>query len=517
MSSFLSGLRAMPDLASLAAVAFAPIDSVPSAMPALGPGDPCLPIGLGALPGDPCAPDERFATITSSPMHESSLTALNPQPLPPEEPGFNRDLLASLPSSLLDTVALNPQPLPPAEIGAGALSLVALNPQPLPPAEIGRGALSWVALNPQPLPPQESPTIDLAVPVSLPNSVLAPLLPSPAQLLHRANVIGTLPNAQQAGPELQRYELWRDVARPADQIGFGGTAYERNTLKNLIGDDPAHGVQRPERDRVLPFNTSDFIGGIGSQPIQGDRMRPPLFVQGTGDVNEVSINDIDQGNIGDCYFLGSLAAVARHDPQRIKDMVVDHGDGTYTVTFKERVPYTEPPQFTDRPITVTGDFPGGLSGNGHAAGADVTAQRTVEIWPLVFEKAFGQYINDKNPYGQLDLGGSSSFALESITGHAVQASGERDLSKMGISNPIYLGPPAKDFDELLADFQAGKAITVCTDALARDLVPSHCYAVDRVYRDAAGQQWVQLYNPWGTNHPKPMPFEALQHLRIYTA
>lgn len=444
-----------------------------------------------------------------------SPVALNPQPLPPAESGLSRDLIASLPGSFLDAVALNPQPLPPAEIGRDMLSPVALNPQPLPPAEIGRSALSLVALNPQPLPPQESPSA-MNMPLSLPSG-LGALLPSPAELLAKANVIGSVTDGLQGGPELQRHELWRDVARPADQIGFGGSERERHTLKNLIDDDVAHGAKRSERERVKPWSPSDYIGGIGSYPIEGDRMRPPLFVKGAGDVDEVSMNDIDQQAIGDCFFLGSLAAVVRHDPQRIKDMVVDHGDGTYTVTFKERVPYTEPAQFVDRPITVKADFPGGLKGSGHAGGGDVTKQGTVELWPLVFEKAYGQYLNALNPYGTLALGGSSQLALEAITGRAAKADGEWDYGQMGISKPIYLGPPAKDFDELLSDFQAGKAITVCTSKLEQSLVPSHCYAVDKVYQDADGNRWVELYNPWGNTHGGRIPFEQLQNHRMYTA
>lgn len=34
----------------------------------------------------------------------------------------------------------------------------------------------------------------------------------------------------------------------------------------------------------------------------------------------------------------------------------------------------------------------------HAAGGDLTDQGTLEIWPLVFERAFGQYMNTVNPY-----------------------------------------------------------------------------------------------------------------------
>lgn len=393
----------------------------------------------------------------------AAIAALNPQPLPREEPGFNAELIASLPASLLDSTAPAP-----------------------------------------------------ALPVSQPSGV-AGQLKSPSQLLREADVIATVNDGLQAGPELLRHELWRDAVRLADQTSLG-SARERHTLKNLIGDDPAEEAKRWARDRVLPYDPSDFVGGVGSYPIEGDRMRAPLFVKGASDADEVSMNDIKQGKIGDCYFMASLAAVAREHPAIIKNMVVDHGDGTYTVTFKERIDSSGPAQYRDHPITVTGDFPGGLNGSGHAGAGDATKQKTAEIWPLVFEKAYGQFINEVNPYATLDLGGHSRAALEAITGQPVKARGdmEDDLAQMGISNPIYLGPTLESFDELLADFLAGKAITVSTSKTTQGLVPSHCYAVQNVWRDADGRQWVQLYNPWGQEHPKPMPFEQLQALRIYT-
>lgn len=440
------------------------------------PGDPCLDI-----PTDPCAFQPGDPCIDGA-LINHDLATLNPQPLPPAELPLNLGLLASLPASRFEALALNPQPLPPQEqrlYGGG--------------------------------------------------NVIGGSLASAAAKWH-------------GGLEMVRHDLMLEIARPAADVFGGSTAREEESLKNLVGndvgsivsvardevslknlinDDVAHGGKRLTRDRVMPYSPSDYIGGIGSYPIAADRTRAPLFVKGADDVDEVSINDIKQQNIGDCFFLASLAAVARHDPQRIRDMVEDHGNGTYTVTFKERVAYTNPPEYSDKPITVTGDWPGGLKGNGHAAGADVTKQGTVEIWPLVFEKAFGQYLSTPNPYGTLDVVGTfemGALAMEMITGRQVKTDGEMDLSQIGVGKPIYLGPPAKDFDEFLADFQAGKAITVATGKYVGDsMQPSHGYAVNNVYRDSNGKAWVELYNPWGKEHPSPVAFDEIKHMKMCTS
>ena len=42
-------------------------------------------------------------------------------------------------------------------------------------------------------------------------------------------------------------------------------------------------------------------------------------------------SDIEQGDLGDCYLMASLSALAAQDPQKIKDALCDNGDGTVTV------------------------------------------------------------------------------------------------------------------------------------------------------------------------------------------
>jgi hypothetical protein len=334
---------------------------------------------------------------------------------------------------------------------------VALNPQPLPPREALLGGLSHrfdtVALNPQPLPPREALLGPVASRVDRLDScgarTAAPTDPRPKQGTHR-----------------------RAAAGPACA--------------------PPHGKVFSDASLNTPPATTQ-----------------QLFVKGAGDVDAVSFNDIDQQQVGDCFLLGSLAAVARQDPQRIRNMVVDNGNGTYTVTFKEQrsvgVGLGTHLEWFDVPITVTADFPGGLAGDKHAAPGD-TGWGTVEIWPLVIEKAYGQYLTCVDPYGAITKGGSPRTALEMLTGRPVASDG---------SLSVGLGGP-ESFDTLLADFQAGKAITVGTDAKEGTLVKDHCYAVSNVYRDANGKQWVELYNPWAHDHAT-LSFDEVRTREIYTA
>ncbi|MGD9682929.1 MAG: C2 family cysteine protease [Candidatus Obscuribacterales bacterium] len=83
---------------------------------------------------------------------------------------------------------------------------------------------------------------------------------------------------------------------------------------------------------------------------------------------------VEQGNVGDCFFMSATLSLASKNPQAIKDMIRENNDGTYTVTF---------PGAPDRPITIDKPTP--------AETAIYGASTEHGIWPAVLEKAFGEY------------------------------------------------------------------------------------------------------------------------------
>lgn len=88
---------------------------------------------------------------------------------------------------------------------------------------------------------------------------------------------------------------------------------------------------------------------------------------------------VNQGGLGDCWFMSSLAALAQANPQAIMDMVRDNGDGTYTVMLF----------FPDewQAVVVDADFPVGSDGRPLFAGKDDYCDA---LWPLLVEKAAAQ-------------------------------------------------------------------------------------------------------------------------------
>lgn len=197
----------------------------------------------------------------------------------------------------------------------------------------------------------------------------------------------------------------------------------------------------------------------------------PLFAAGGP-----SANDIVQGDIGDCWFVSTLASVAIHDPSRIRNLVTQRADGTYDVRF-----YKNPTTTVD--IHVDGLLPvnhwGGLEyaqlGQG---GCD---------WVAIVEKAFTYFRNpsiaaDYNTiaYGWgreafSDLGGSFTEALPSV------------------SNATQL------FDDVIWGLIFNTAIDFGTNGGASGpLVHEHEYTVVSA-RESGGVDQIEVRNPWGYN------------------
>ncbi len=57
------------------------------------------------------------------------------------------------------------------------------------------------------------------------------------------------------------------------------------------------------------------------------------YVSGSLFQNGLSADDVDQGAVGDCYYVATLASIAQEKPDYIQNMFTDNGDNTFTVRF----------------------------------------------------------------------------------------------------------------------------------------------------------------------------------------
>jgi len=125
---------------------------------------------------------------------------------------------------------------------------------------------------------------------------------------------------------------------------------------------------------------------IAAAPYVDYRSRPLFGGQGP------RVDDVRQGDVGDCYFVAGLSAIAKTNPNRIREAVVDLGDGTYAVRFHRNGVAMYYRVDGDLPA-VNGQLKYAKLGNGNS------------LWVAIVEKAFAYHrYRDGGKYENLELG-----------------------------------------------------------------------------------------------------------------
>ncbi|NWK76588.1 putative Ig domain-containing protein [Aquitalea sp. LB_tupeE] len=209
-------------------------------------------------------------------------------------------------------------------------------------------------------------------------------------------------------------------------------------------------------------------------------------------------SDINQGQLGDCYFLSSIAEVAIQNSGIIRNMITDNGNGSYGVAFhvKGATEY----------VTVNNVLQTGCNSGPN-------------MWATLLEKAYAQLqaINvttgnsyTGNSFTAIGNGGLPEYALESITGASqitdYSGSGTSWLcrtynsslsgtgSQSGLSNATVLS-------SLKTHLAAGDDVVLSSYTWSYDaagkvqLVAGHAMSVYGI--DAANGN-LEIRNPWGS-------------------
>jgi hypothetical protein len=181
-------------------------------------------------------------------------------------------------------------------------------------------------------------------------------------------------------------------------------------------------------------------------------------------------DDIEQGQLGDCFLLSSLGSVAKADPNFIRQSIVSLGDGTFAV------------QFAKTYVRIDAQLP--VNSGGGLAYANLGLQNS--LWVPLMEKAYSIY-KDASNYSTLNQGGFMGDVYDS----------------MGLqNNSIYSASSGSDLlTQLSKDMSLGDAVTFATtDTIAGGvpMIGDHAYMVDKVITNASGVPTsIRLRNPWG--------------------
>jgi hypothetical protein len=185
-------------------------------------------------------------------------------------------------------------------------------------------------------------------------------------------------------------------------------------------------------------------------------------------------SDINQGDVGDCYFLATLASVAKVDPKLIMKDIVANTDGSFTVKL-------DAGKTVDQ-VRVSAKLP--VFADGELAYAGLGADNC--LWVAVLEKAYAVMRTNADSYGSLDGGWMSD---------AFNALGVKNVNVFSTASATAL------FRMLAASAKAGDALTYGTKTNILDqapLIAGHAYTIDAVTLNAKGQPLsLTLRNPWG--------------------
>ena len=226
-----------------------------------------------------------------------------------------------------------------------------------------------------------------------------------------------------------------------------------------------------------PYSTNPASVDYISTEINGQSLRDPVAGTTYGNYSDRALfadgpqyNDIRQGNLGDCYYLASLASFADVDPNAIRQAITDLGDGTYAVRFYRGG--------TEVYLRVDGDLPG--------ASSPIYAKLSPdgETWVALMEKAYAFFRYGQNSYSSLS-GGWMSTVVEELTGE-------------GSSTSWTGGSVDSLVDTISSGLEAGHSVTMGSYSYPQSpVVGGHAYTVMSIEGSGASA-YVTVYNPLGS-------------------
>jgi len=227
---------------------------------------------------------------------------------------------------------------------------------------------------------------------------------------------------------------------------------------------------------------SSLFGGFAGAAPKKKKKKPVVFKDG------IKPGDIVQGQIGTCFLLGALGAIAGHSDEKVQRMFIkyDVDVGVYGMLFNVDGEWTY--------VLVDDYFP--VDHNGELVYS--RCQEPDEVWVPLIEKAFCKL---HTCYEMCD-GGQSREAINSFFGGVGGRFPIKRMHKRDPSRFFKVMKQARDKGWLLTTgFKASGASTSggkCGEAVADNgLVAGHAYSVLKLV-NAHGHMLVCCRNPWGT-------------------
>jgi hypothetical protein len=258
-----------------------------------------------------------------------------------------------------------------------------------------------------------------------------------------------------------------------------------------------HDASNAEANAGNVHRVNSFMFGLSKEAVGQDLPDPACMTSGAsydpngdrydanplfGSTNTVVLSDVDQGRLGDCYFLAGIGAVVYQQPNVIRQSIVELGDGTFAVRFKRNG--------STEYYRIDNELPANLSMNNGVptwtGNAYARLGHNGALWVALLEKAYVFW----------ECGADADYAV--IEG----GFGDYAYDALGLSS----WTKDTDDDDAMAviaqQLAQGKPVTVCTSFsldgfdVGDSIVLNHCYTVVSI-NQASGT--ITLRNPWGTD------------------
>lgn len=203
-------------------------------------------------------------------------------------------------------------------------------------------------------------------------------------------------------------------------------------------------------------------------------------------LKSISSDAINQGRVGNCYFLSTLATLADNRPEAIRDMIEDTGNGVFKVTF---------PGDRENPVYVSTPSDINISQFNRA--------NAKGIWPNILEKAFGKHeagvrdLNQENIPNAIgaDAGGDAADAMALLTGNDSDTQDLKTLYEINKDNPAYV---QRSINMLTENLDEGRLLVAGTGKSDNkfNIPPTHAITLQSHY-EQDGKTYFVMRDPWG--------------------
>jgi hypothetical protein len=382
------------------------------------------------------------------------------------------------------------------------------------------------------------------------------------ELLQKARAYREAVGAGKGGT-LAAQALGKEVAELRAEADRRDPAQLREAVRDAVGD-PGAGAHVGTADDPAVIAKDDTTNLIAERDLAMPAEAGAFYLMSTtgglyGASGKPSPADVHQGQIGDCYFLSSLASLAAMRPDLIQDAI--HYRGTtdeseagktvhvshYDVTLYKRVPDPKGGYaLVKKTVQVNDKLP--VSKNvwdGQQYKMVLVDSPRGANWVALMEKAFAA--TNPQGYAGIGQGGVPSEGMEALTGvkcpprvdtqkldethawnnppadalfAAIQkavAAGHLTCTNTYVNDPpdtnaypLYIGnvldrlntkSPRKPID-VNAGYHRGWKYDDSSAAGKDGLVQGHAYSILGARTDASGKKFITLRNPWGQTVPK---------------